>query len=415
MVDAPTTEQREHLLSGRRVALAGKLASMSRRNADRLIRDHGGVLVETIDARSDLIVVSDEVTDVARLATDAEWLTDDLRSAWQQGQLELVRESEFWSRLGLVDAGEGVARLYTPAMLAELLRVPVEAVRRWHRKGHLCATREVSRLPYFDFEEVRIARKLADLLAAGCSGSLIDRKLAELARLCPHLSRPLADAALVVEDRGLYIRRGENLSEPSGQLLIDFEAPPEPGARDEEAAPAAVSIVAAGADEEPTLLHPEATASQSVEDLRLLAADLEERGRRYEAIEVYRAILMSGEFTAEDHFFLAEVLYRAGDLAAARERYYVAIELDEDYVEARANLGCVLAEQGELPLAEAAFRGALAYHPDYADAHFHLARLLDRMQQTHEAANHWRRFLDLAPASPWANEARDRVAGTPSR
>jgi tetratricopeptide (TPR) repeat protein len=123
---------------------------------------------------------------------------------------------------------------------------------------------------------------------------------------------------------------------------------------------------------------------------------------------------MSGTFTAEDHFFLAELLYRAGDLAAARERYYAAIELDEDYVEARANLGCVLTELGELSLAEAAFRGALAYHPDYADAHFHLARLLDRTEQRHEASKHWRRFLDLAPASPWANEAYDRVAGTPS-
>ena len=56
----------------------------------------------------------------------------------------------------------------------------------------------------------------------------------------------------------------------------------------------------------------------------------------------------------------------------------MAIELDEDFVEARSNLGCVLAEQGDLALAEAAFRGALEYHPDYADAHYHLARLLDR-------------------------------------
>ena len=97
-------------------------------------------------------------------------------------------------------------------------------------------------------------------------------------------------------------------------------------------------------------------------------------------MEVYRAILFSGELTADDHFALAELLYLGGDLSAARERYYVAIELDEDFVEARSNLGCVLAEQGELALAEAAFRGALEYHPDYADAHYHLARLLDRAE-----------------------------------
>ena len=88
----------------------------------------------------------------------------------------------------------------------------------------------------------------------------------------------------------------------------------------------------------------------------------------------------------------------------------MTIELDEDYVEARANLGCVLMEQGNLPLAEAAFRGALEYHPDYADAHYHLAHLLERMDRYGEALDHWGTFLDLAPASPWADEAHDRIA-----
>ena len=71
---------------------------------------------------------------------------------------------------------------------------------------------------------------------------------------------------------------------------------------------------------------------------------------------------------------------------ASRERYYAAIELDENYVEARANLGCVLAELGERELAVAAFEGALTLHADYADAHFHLARTLDELKRGDEAA-----------------------------
>ena len=241
---------------------------------------------------------------------------------------------------------------------------------------------------------------------------MIDRKLDELARLCPEESRPLADVALVVAGRGLYVRRGESLAEPSGQLLIDFESASEPTSG--EAPATAVPFAPTRAEGAQSVPPPTEASNLSVDDLRSLAADLEERGQRSRAIEIYRSVLMSGAFTAEDHFFLAELLYRAGDLSAARERYYAAIELDEDYVEARSNLGCVLTELEELSLAEAAFRGALAYHPDYADAHFHLARLLDRMEQRHEAAKHWRRFLDLAPASPWANEAHDRIAGSPS-
>ncbi len=274
------------------------------------------------------------------------------------------------------------------------------------------AKREVRRLPYFDFEEVCVARKLAALLAAGCSLATIKRKLGELARLLPNVSRPLADPDVVVDGRCLYVRRGDGLAEPSGQLLIDFSGPAAAAAEAAvEADSIAVPFVRISSPLKNLARGQHAVPAGASEELRSLAAELEESGRSDQAIEVYRAILVSGEDTAEDHFALAELLYRAGDLSAARERYYVAIELDEDYVEARANLGCVLAELGDAELAEAAFRGALECHPDYADAHYQLARLLDGLGQAGEAAAHWRQFVRLAPTSPWSDEAQDRIAG----
>lgn len=394
----------------------GKLASMSRRDAEKLIRERGGRIVDRVGEPADLVVVGDETSDLHRIAADHETIDEATRLALGQGKAELVRESEFWARLDLVDSGQGVERLYTPAMLAELIRVPIAAIRHWTRRGALRATREVRRLSYFDFEEVGVARKLAQLVAAGCSMSAINRKLDELARLRPEMPRPLADPAVIVEGRCLRIRRGEGMAEPSGQLLLDFEEAKPPldklgtGQAAEDAGenvPMAIPI-GAGAFRSVTALGDETFGA---DDLRTLAADLEQSGHRDQAIEAYRAILVSGEFAADDHFALAELLYREGDLSASRERYYMAIELDEDFVEARSNLGCVLAEQGELELAEAAFLGALKYHPNYADAHYHLARMLDRQDQSAAALRHWQRFIDLAPASPWADEAQDRVAG----
>ena len=124
--------------------------------------------------------------------------------------------------------------------------------------------------------------------------------------------------------------------------------------------------------------------------------------------------MAAGGLDATTCFQLAELLYRLGDLAAARERYWMAIEIDEDYVEARANLGCVLAETGQLHLAVAAFQGALAYHPEYPDVHYHLARTLDEIGDATTAERHWQRFLELAPDSPWADEAMARVHPTVS-
>ncbi len=97
-------------------------------------------------------------------------------------------------------------------------------------------------------------------------------------------------------------------------------------------------------------------------------------------------------------------MYRLGDLSAARERYFMAIELDEAFVEARANLGCVLAELGSNELAVAAFHGALKYHPDYAEVHFHLGMLFKRLGLTEEAQEHLGLFLELMPDSPWVEK-----------
>ncbi|HEX6961288.1 MAG TPA: tetratricopeptide repeat protein [Lacipirellula sp.] len=311
-------------------------------------------------------------------------------------------------------AATAVRSLYTPAMLAELLRVPVAAIRRWHRQGALHAVKVVRRLPYFDFKEVAIARRLAQLLAAGCSLRTIDRRLAELSRLLPDVERPLAEPALVIEGRRLFLRRGDELAEPGGQLLLDFE----PRDDDDEPTHAIISMARFAAS------HPAVIASSAAEQdshaihalvdrLQQDALDWEDEGHLDRAAESYRTLLMAAGPTAEVNFSLADVLYRAGDLAAARERYYAALELDEEYVEARAALGCVLAETGELELAIATFEGALGFHPDFADVHFHLANTLERLERTEEAEAHFRTFLALAPESPWAEAARDRLRTAP--
>src|SRR4030042_6971585 len=97
-MNAPQPEQ---ALAGRCLALVGKLASMSRRDAEKLIRERGGRLAAGIGDDADLVVVSDEIVDLSQIAADRELFDDAARSAWQQGRLELVRESELWARRGL--------------------------------------------------------------------------------------------------------------------------------------------------------------------------------------------------------------------------------------------------------------------------------------------------------------------------
>ena len=55
-------------------------------------------------------------------ALSGEGLFDEaLRQAVDEGRVSVSGETELWRRLGLLDDAAGVRRLYTPAMLADLL------------------------------------------------------------------------------------------------------------------------------------------------------------------------------------------------------------------------------------------------------------------------------------------------------
>jgi tetratricopeptide (TPR) repeat protein len=380
-----------------RVAFAGKLGGMTKREAQNLVRNYGGTPVDTLSREVDMVVIGAD-----ELPLDEDSLLDEsLRQRAAEGQLEVISETQLWQRLGMFDE-ESLVRLYTPAMLAELLSVPVSIIRRWHRRKLIVPVREVRRLPYFDFQEVATARQLATLLAAGASPDAIERKLAELSRYVPDVERPLAQLSVIVQGQQLLLRQGEGLIEPGGQLRIDFDALDDRESVPDEAPPAPVTVSV------PT----DNLLSSRPEEMLALAATLEDEGHLDQAAELCRAVLAASGPSPEVCFQLAELLYRLGDLSAARERYYMAIELDEDYVEARANLGCVLAETGQRELAVAAFEGALRYHADYPDAHYHLARTLDDLGRPDEAGQHWREFLALVPCSPWSDEARRRLGWT---
>jgi len=307
---------------------------------------------------------------------------------------------------------DGLVRgLYTVPMMAAVLGVPVAAVRHWQRVGLLEPARRAGALEWFDFQQLVIGRRLARLLAGGLSLREIDAKLATLA---PGGAAEAARASgrIVADGRRLSIRRDNRLFGAGGQLQFGFYA--ESLAGDDEpmimplAEPRPVvssaspgSAIDIGLDDldEPT----------SMTELLDLAADLESAGEFTDAAEALRAALQAEPPSAHVVFMLAELLYRAGDLTAARERYYAAVELDADHLEARASLGCVLAELHEHELAIAALEGVLRQQPDYADAHWHLAGVLDQTGRTADAARHLRTFLALAPASPWAKLARQRL------
>ncbi|MEM9943876.1 MAG: MerR family transcriptional regulator [Planctomycetota bacterium] len=390
----------------KRISLVGKLGCVTRKEARQFIRDSGGILSEKLDKHVEIIVVG---ADADPLDEPESLLQPWVIEAKNEGRIKIIPEPLFWEQLGIDESVQDEGQLYTPSMLARLLNVPISTIRRWHRRGLIVPTRQFKKLAYFDFQEVASARRIAQLITSGATPQAIETKLSQLSELFPSLNRPLSQLSVIVEGKSILLRRGGGLVEPNGQRRIDFDSLTEE--------------IANNHSDQDQLLSFESTESpneKTIEDLSSpsefvrLAIEYEDREDHDSAIQVYRAMALAYGATPSVCFRLAELLYLRGDLAGARERYFVAVELDQTFVEARASLGCVLVELDEKELALSAFQGALDHHSEYPDVHFHLARLLDDLDRPDDAENHWNTFLQLAPKSPWAEEARDRLQADPS-
>jgi len=305
----------------------------------------------------------------------------------------------------------GVRRLYTAAMMAEVLGVSPAAVRHWVRERLLEPVRRSGSLEWFDFSQLVVGRTLARLLRSGLSLREIDAKLADLVAGGGPAAAEATDR-IVADGRRLSLRSGDRLLGAGGQLQLPFYTSSLVTADEPiDAVPAVRLIDMAAARIAATSPQPgieRGTAAEATEILDL-ADDLEAAGEFAEAAEALRAVLQAQGPAATVMFALAELLYRAGDLTAARERYYATIEIDPEHLRARASLGCVLAELGEHELALAALEGVLRQEPDYADAHWHIAGVLHDVGRSRDARHHLDTFLTLAPASPWADLARQRL------
>lgn len=391
------------MLHEKRVAMVGKLEAMSRKEATMLFKQHGAIPLERMSSDVDLVIIgADHLPD----EDISELIGPDVRSRIRDGLTTLVHEHELWQQLGLVDDSSN-KQLYTPAMVAGLLKTPVRNVRRWYRMGLIEPTKIAHRLPYFDFEQVQNAKQLAAWIARGARPADIKKQLVGFG---PWLeNRSLIDLDLVVDGRRLLLRQEGRLLDTHGQMHINFDIDEET----EEPSTATLSFVSSAISSEDEAAipgpHDRELDKWSREQMLSMAEELEDAGQLEQSIEWYRVILARYGLAADICFQLAELLYRSGDISAARERYYNAVELDEDFLEARANLGCVLAETGQTELAIAAFQGALSKDDHYPDIHYHLARCLDEQGDGEQAARHWIRFLQLSPQSPWAEEAIERL------
>lgn len=419
---SPEEEQSSELqsspcLQGERVAFTGILASMTHRQAQEIVVQNGGTWTHNVSHQTTMLIIGEEGWPLDPDGQPSQKLQQVTTWRGEGIPIRLVNESDWLHLLGLEDQRREVHRLYTPAMLSQLLGLPVALIRKWERLGLIKPEKRVYRLPYFDFQEVTSARRLSELLASGVSPREIEAGLKKL-QMFSDVGRSLAQLDLLAQDKHLLLRDQSGLIAPrTGQRYFDFESG-EDLLSEEELEAASIAFPPNEEEKESQKKLANLTANDWYQQGCLLLEEDEPQ----QAIEAFRCSLMQAShiacedndvqdhLKAQTHFCLAEALYRRGKREAALERYFMAVEVDRNYLEAWTQIGCIQEEQQELEAALEAFQIALEIHPYYPDAHLHRAEVLHQLGRNDEAIPHWHAYLEHDQRGPWAEKARERLA-----
>jgi len=409
-------------LYGKRIAIVGRLEAMAKKTATALLRRNGAIVCKEPTAPVDLLVVGEREL----LELDDELLGNETLAAIDAGNIEVISESTLW---GWFDnfhdetQGEDVTffscdNLLTPAMLARLLNVETAIIRSWWRRGLIEPSKVIHQLPYFDYQEVVTARRLAELVTSGKSPEKIKEHLEALARWFPGAKRPLAQLALITEHGQLLVEHEGALLEPSGQSHFNFstseEKNIEPQETNTETTSPELDLLASESGAAPYTLLGEAieqVLDAQPEFAMQMRIDEAQQNGEWEMVVTLLRLQLLAKRDNSVALQLAEALIKTGELAAAKERLFSILEQEPNHLEARMSLAELLALDGETETAVALLVGALKIHPNYHDARWRLAQLLDLLGCHEDATEHWKKLLQAGATMPWSEEAEQSVRG----
>ena len=387
--DDPEPQPRESatgILSSKRIALTGRFASMSQKEFAQLVESLGGETVGVPGRHTHRLVVGSAGPPLAADGQPTQALQKGRQLKADGYEIEIVQEDAFLDELDLVENDDNVRQRYTLAQLSRILDVPHARIRLWIRTGLIEPVETLNRLNFFDFKQVTSAKVLCDLLAEGLPLSKIRESLHRVQGWLPGMDSPLGQLSVLEENGRLLVRLNDGrLAEPCGQLQLDFEA------RHEEQAFA---------------IENAKTSDQHFQD----ALECENHGDYGGAALAYQRAIEQDGADPILHFNLGNVLFASQQLRDAEQAFRHAVKLDADYVEAWNNLGTVLADLDQYDESIVAFKRALQVFPLYADAHYNLGDVYATLNKPAQAREHWERYLQLDPKSPWAADIRLRIA-----
>jgi tetratricopeptide (TPR) repeat protein len=277
---------------------------------------------------------------------------------------------------------------YSRIDLLRILRVTARQLAAWEKAGLVAASGNYS------FSDLLQIKKVRDLSAAKVRPAVIRQSLDAMQKQASGMSNPLLEAGAFTTGHRIAFRHEGRVLEPiAGQFIFDFD----PGQK----------LVVASVPEIPSKPN---VPPGDVNELFARGIALEEDPtNQIQAIATYERVLDLDPEHAAAHINLGTLYYNRQDYSTAEEHYRAAIAIDSRYALAYFDLGNVLDETGRVAEAIQTYATALQLAPTYADAHYNVALAYEKMKEPRKALSHWRAYVKLDTAGPWAVHARNQI------
>jgi tetratricopeptide (TPR) repeat protein len=276
---------------------------------------------------------------------------------------------------------------YSQADLLRILRLTARQLAGWEKAGLVAAAESYS---FFDLLQIK---KVRDLCARKVRPAVIRQSLEAMQKQAAGMENPLLEAgAFTTGHRVAFRHQGRVLEPIAGQFMFDF-SPRE-------------KVVSST----PVVVHRPEPVPADVAELFARGIALEEDpSQQAQAITVYQQVLEIDPDHAAAHINLGTLHYNRQEFALAEKHYRRAIAVDPRYALAYFDLGNVLDETGRVTEAIQTYNTALQLAPTYADAHYNLALAYEKIKEPRKALKHWRAYVKLDTAGPWAIHAKNQI------
>jgi len=293
------------------------------------------------------------------------------------------------------DNKQPLKREYTIQEVARVFSIQPSRLRYWAQTGFIGPSiRKGSRNRYV-FKDLITIKTALSLLDAGIPMQQVRKNLQALKTALPGQEPPISTLRITSDGNNVVAVADELIFEPnSGQLVMDF----------------AIGSLSAQVNNVLSLSKIDVSDQKlSAYQLFLKGCTFDDENELGKAEDYYRKALSLAPTLASARTNLGNILHRQGKLKEAQEEYELALETEPSQTEARFNLSNVFDDLNETELAIAEMRRICTENPDFAPAHFNLGLILKRLGGLKQARNHFKKYLELAPDSQWANEAKAHI------